>query len=146
MIKYWFLLNNKCLPFKKTKLPHQGASLNAPPITPMLQRVMRSRTGLNVRLEFGIIWDYFCLPSTSPHINHHPSPSSLSLSLSLGVGFPLPSNSQNRRQIYAHPLVLMHTRTTAPWRAAFPLPLHTQSKMSAPIIGTVPYLLPEFLF
>lgn len=35
-------------------------------------------------------------------------------SLSLGVGFPLPSNSQNRRQIYAHPLVLIHTCTTAP--------------------------------
>lgn len=79
MIKYWFLLNNKCLPFKKKKLP-RGASLNAPPITPMLRRVTRWRTGWNVRLEF---WNHRSLFLLAEHISSHQSPSFSVLSLSL---------------------------------------------------------------
>lgn len=126
MIKYWFLLNNKCLPWKKK--PHQGASLNAPPIPPTVRRATRSRNRLT---EFGIIRAYFCLPSTSPHINQHPSSSSFSLSL--GVGFPLPSNSQNRRQIYAHPLVFTHTHShNSTPKSGFPIaPAHTKQNVSS---------------
>lgn len=55
----------------------------------LLFRVKWSNTVGNLGIEFGIVRDYFCSPSTSPHINQYPSPPSCSL----GVGFPLPSNS-----------------------------------------------------
>lgn len=47
--------------------------------------------------------------------------------------WPQQSYIKPHKQIY----MCTHSHTTGPWSAAFPLPLHTRSSMSAPIMSTV---------
>lgn len=80
-------------------------------------------------MEFGITRAYFCLPSTSPHINHHPSPSSLSLPGSR-LSFAL---KQSKPQTNIRTSTGAHTHLhNSALKSGFPIaPAHTKQNVSS---------------
>lgn len=103
------------------KLPSQRAAGD------LLQRVIGSRIRWNVSLEFGIIGAYFCLLSTSPHINQHPSPSSLPGSR---LSFAL-KQSKPRTNIHTSTGARTHSHNST-LRSGFPIaPAHTKQNVSS---------------